>query len=41
MKDRHTIDFGKSHKDVQILQDRLLKELCSRDFSSKRLGTYI
>jgi len=27
-----------SLKDVQILQDKLLKELCSRDYSSKRLG---
>ena len=38
MKDRHTIDFGKSSEDVQILQDRLLKELCSRDYHSKQLG---
>ena len=29
MKDQHTIDFEKSQNAVQILQDRLLKELCS------------
>ncbi len=38
MKDQHTIDFEKSQNAVQILQDRLLKELCSRDYHSKRLG---
>ena len=38
MKGQHAIDFEKSQNAVQILQDRLLKELCSRDFSSKRLG---
>lgn len=38
MKDQHSRDFENSHNDVQILQDRLLKELCSRDYHSKRLG---
>jgi hypothetical protein len=38
MKDHHSRDFENSHNDVQILQDRLLKELCSRDYHSKRLG---
>ena len=38
MKDQHTLDFEKSQNPVQILQDRLLKELCSRDYHSKRLG---
>ncbi|HET8856689.1 MAG TPA: hypothetical protein VFM28_04090 [Nitrososphaeraceae archaeon] len=38
MKDLHSKDLGNSQKNVQILQDRLLKELCSRDYHSKRLG---
>ena len=29
MKNQHAIDFEKSQNPVQILQDRLLKELCS------------
>ena len=36
MKDQHAIDFEKSQNAVQILQDRLLRELCSRDYYSKR-----
>ncbi len=38
MKDLHSIDLENSQNNVQILQDRLLKELCSRDYHSKRLG---
>ena len=38
MRKPHTIDFDNSYKDIQILQDRLLKELCSLDYHSKRLG---
>ena len=38
MKDLHSKDLGNSQNNVQILQDRLLKELCSRDYHSKRLG---
>ena len=38
MKDLHSIDLENSQDNVQILQDRLLKELCSRDYHSKRLG---
>jgi hypothetical protein len=38
MREPHTIDFDNSYKDVQILQDRVLKELCSRDYHSRQLG---
>lgn len=38
MKDLHSKDLENSQNNVQILQDRLLKELCSRDYHSKRLG---
>lgn len=38
MKDLHSIDSENFQNTVQILQDRLLKELCSRDYHSKRLG---
>src|SRR5688572_27694647 len=38
MREPHTIDFDNSYNDVQILQDRLLKELCSRDYHSRQLG---
>ena len=38
MKDQHSRDFETPHNDVQILQDRLLKELCSRDYHSRQLG---
>jgi hypothetical protein len=38
MREPHTIDFDNSYKDVQKLQDRLLKELCSRDYHSRQLG---
>ena len=38
MKDLHSMDLENSQDNVQILQDRLLKELCSRDYHTKRLG---
>jgi hypothetical protein len=38
MKDIYSIDSENFQNKVQILQDRLLKELCSRDYHSKRLG---
>lgn len=38
MKDLSSTDLENSQHNVQILQDRLLKELCSRDYHSKRLG---
>lgn len=38
MKDLDSKNLGNSQNNVQILQDRLLKELCSRDYHSKRLG---
>ncbi|HJU59565.1 MAG TPA: hypothetical protein VJ583_07430, partial [Nitrososphaeraceae archaeon] len=31
-------DLENSQHNIQILQDRLLKELCSRDYHSKQLG---
>jgi hypothetical protein len=37
MKDLHSMDLENSQNKVQILQDRLLKELCSRDYHTKRL----
>ena len=38
MKDQHSRDFENSFNDVQRLEDRLLKELCSRDYHSRQLG---
>ncbi|HSF01088.1 MAG TPA: hypothetical protein VLA48_09370 [Nitrososphaeraceae archaeon] len=38
MKDLHSIDSENFQNKVQILQDILLKELCSRDYHSKQLG---
>lgn len=38
MKGLDSKNLGNSQNNVQILQDRLLKELCSRDYHSKRLG---
>ena len=38
MKDLSSTDLENSQHNVQILQDRLLKELCSRDYHSKRSG---
>ena len=38
LKDRTNRELKNSPDKVQVLQDRLLKELCSRDYHSKESG---
>jgi hypothetical protein len=38
LTDLSSRDLANSQLNIQILQDRLLKELCARDYHSKQLG---